>query len=283
MSFVCPGGINKNLLSLGQAAQSGMEFSFRKNSCLIKARGPQGIVSIYLEKIGNLYPVGVGMPPQPLALTTTTNAMTSTILWHHKFGHLNVPTLQRLHKENLVIGFNATLTNGDLPLCTRCLSRKQHRLSFPKFGAHRAHEVLDLIHSDLYSPMQTMSLGGARYFATFIDDFSRFTIVHFLRENHEVFSTFQNYKTYAETSIGCKIKCLRSDNGGEYLSNDFRNFCTMHGITRQNTNPYTPKQNGVAERKNFTLVESARSMVKHANLSNSFWGEAITIASYIKN
>jgi transposase InsO family protein len=79
------------------------------------------------------------------------------------------------------------------------------------------------------------------------------------------------------------IKILRSDQGGEYKSGDFNKYCKDNGIVQQFTVPHTPQQNGVAERKNRTLVECACSMMKGKNLSNAFWVEAINTAVYLKN
>ena len=80
-----------------------------------------------------------------------------------------------------------------------------------------------------------------------------------------------------------KIKILRSDNGGEYNSKEFNQYCKQHGIKRQFSAPYTPQQNGVAERMNRTLREKARSMIRAKKLANSFWGEAVRTVAYLTN
>ena len=82
---------------------------------------------------------------------------------------------------------------------------------------------------------------------------------------------------------GLKIQTLRSDNGGEYTSNEFAKFCASKGIVHQFTNPYTPEQNGVSERLNRTLIESGKSMLFHAGLPLSFWAEAVNTATYLHN
>ena len=80
-----------------------------------------------------------------------------------------------------------------------------------------------------------------------------------------------------------KIKALRADRGGEYLSDEFKSFLKKCGIQSQFTAAYSPQQNGVSERLNRTLVEAARSMLSHAGLSNAYWAEAITTATYLRN
>ena len=118
---------------------------------------------------------------------------------------------------------------------------------------------------------------------TFIDDFSRRTWVYFLKNKSEAFDQFVEFKAQAEKECGHYIKVLRSDRGGEYTSNSFVNFCRKHGIKKELTASYTPQQNGVAERKNRTIVEMARSMMKEKSLPTEFWGEVVAIAVYLIN
>ena len=119
--------------------------------------------------------------------------------------------------------------------------------------------------------MQTPSIGGSFYFLTFIDDYSRKTWVYFLKQKNEVFDLFRQFKNLVEKQSGYYIKVLRTDRGGEYISREFFNFCKDHGIHKQFTTRYTPQQNGVAERKNRTIMEMARSMLKAKHLSNEYW------------
>ena len=94
---------------------------------------------------------------------------------------------------------------------------------------------------------------------------------------------FKIFKAWAKNQTQKSIKSLRSDNGGEYISKDFKRFCEDHGISRQFTIPYTPQQNGVAERKNCTWMEAARSMLMASNLDDEFWTEAISTSCYLQN
>ncbi len=131
--------------------------------------------------------------------------------------------------------------------------------------------------------MNKPSIGGARYFATFIDDKTRYVSVCFLKTRDEIFDKFKQFKVFAETQTGMKIKSIRSDNGREYVSEKFCSFLVSNGIKRQLTVPYTPQQNGGAERANRTLVEMARSMLVHASVDEMFWAEAINTAAYLRN
>ena len=139
-------------------------------------------------------------------------------------------------------------------------------------------EYLELVHADLCGPMKTESLNGSRYFLMFTDDLTRMSWVYFLSLKSDALEMFKKFKAYVEKQSGCVIKKLRTDNGGEFCSNDFDAFCEEFGIYKQLTAPYTPEQNGVAERKNQTVVEIARSMLKAKNLPNLFWAEAVATA-----
>ena len=174
-------------------------------------------------------------------------------------------------------------TAGNLktfPKCEACLYGKQSKKKFPNNQTRKASQLLELIHSDLVGHVPN-SLGGSRYFITFIDDLSRFTSIAFLKEKSEALEQFKIFKAWAENQKS--MKSLRSDNGGEYISKDFKRFCEDHGISRQFTIPYTPEQNGVAERKNRTLMEATRSMLMASNLDAKFWTEAISTSYYLQN
>ena len=158
---------------------------------------------------------------------------------------------------------------------------KQAKQSFPTGKSKRAEAVLELIHADLCGPMRTESLAGNKYFMLLTDDFSRMSWVYFLKYKSESFDCFKKFKALVEKQSGRSIKVLRTDRGGEFLSKEFNDFCDEHGILRQLTAPYTPEQNGVAERKNRTVVEMARCMLKQKGMPDSFWAEGVATAVYI--
>ena len=128
-----------------------------------------------------------------------------------------------------------------------------------------------------------LTRGGNRYFATFIDDYSRYTYVYLMKHKDEVFDKFKLYKSIVENQKEKKIKILRSDIGGEYFPSIFTSFCEEHGIIHQNTSPYTPQQNGLAERKNRTLVDMVNSMLLSSKFPFNLWGEALLCACHVHN
>ncbi|KAL6348546.1 hypothetical protein AAG906_013166 [Vitis piasezkii] len=164
-------------------------------------------------------------------------------LWHLRYGHLNVKGLKLLSKKEMVF----VLPKIDLVnVCEGCIYGKQSKKPFPK----------------------------GRYFCC-SDDHNRMSWVYFLQSKAETFETFKKFKAFVEKQSGKCIKMLRTDRGGEFLSNDFKVFCEEEGLHRELTTPYSPEQNGVAERKNRTVVEMARNMMKAKNLSNHFWAEGV--------
>lgn len=118
---------------------------------------------------------------------------------------------------------------------------------------------------------------------TFIDDYSGFTIIRLISRKSEVEQVFKEFVNLCRTKFGRIPKAIRSDRGGEYIGKSFIDFLKSEGIENQFTAPYTPQQNGRAERKNRTLIEMARCLLIDANLPNCFWGEAVTTANYIQN
>ena len=128
-----------------------------------------------------------------------------------------------------------------------------------------------------------MSTIQDKYVLTFIDDFSRYGWVYFLKLEFEVFDHFKVFKALVENQSGRRLKILRSDNGGEYVKSEFINYCEDAGIQMQHDTPYTPQQNGVAKRKNRSLKEMATCMLESKTLPPKFWAEAINCASYIQN
>ena len=142
---------------------------------------------------------------------------------------------------------------------------------------HKAAEArnlapLELVHSDLCEMNDELTKGGRRYFMTFINDCTRFCYVYLLKTKYEVLHYFKVYKAEVQNQLEKKIKCLRSDRGGEYFSNEFSEFCAVHGIIHEMMPPYSPQSNGIAERKNHTLTDLVNAMLETAGQSKEWWG-----------
>ena len=147
----------------------------------------------------------------------------------------------------------------------------------------RATELLALVHSDVCGPMSSQARGGYEYFVTFTDVASRYGYVYLMRHKSETFEKFEEFRHEVEKQTGKSIKTLRSDHGGEYLSNEFLDYLKEYGILSQWTPPGTPQLNGVSERRNRTLLDMVRSMMSCTELPISFWGYALNSAILILN
>jgi transposase InsO family protein len=127
-----------------------------------------------------------------------------------------------------------------------CVFGKQCRHKF-KIGRHISKGILDYIHSYVWGPSPMVSFGGSSYFVTFIDDYYKKVWVYLLKRKVDAFNTFKQFRALVEKSTDSAIKCLRTDNGGEFTSVEFENYCKKDGIERHNTTFYTPRQNVVVE------------------------------------
>jgi transposase InsO family protein len=131
------------------------------------------------------------------------------------------------------------------------------------------------VHTYIVVPTTTKGLNGEKYFMLLFDECTRMTVVFFLINKSEDFENFKVYKEMVENEMDSKIKCLRSDNGGEFISKEFMDYCSRHGIKRQLSIARTPQENGVIERKNMTVQEMARTMLMDSKLTYIFWTHAI--------
>ncbi|XP_049394911.1 uncharacterized protein LOC125859256 [Solanum stenotomum] len=224
-------------------------------------------------KVGRLFPIHFSIP-RVLAFASTT---TKNEVWHKRLGHPNSIVLSHLSNSGLLGNknqFSVASFN-----CSTCKLGKSKTLSFPNFGS-RAAKCFDVIHSDVWGISPVISHAHFKYFVTFIDDYSRFTWVYFLRSKSEVFSIFKKFLAYVETQFSTCIKLLRSDSGGEYMSHEFNNFLLEKGIVSQRSCPYTQQQNGVAECKNRHLLDVTRTLLIESSVPSKYWVEALSTVVY---
>ncbi|KAE8730652.1 putative galacturonosyltransferase 6 [Hibiscus syriacus] len=267
-------GLKKNLLSYGLLDNNASKIETQKGIMKV-FRG--ALVVLKCEKIAaNLYMLK-GETLLEAEASVASCSSDSAMLWHKKLGHMSEQGMKVLVEQKLL----PSLTKVSLPLCEHCITSKQHRLKFNTSNS-RGKSVLELVHSDVWQAPVT-SLGRAKYFVSFIDDYSRRCWVYLIKKKSDVFATFKNFKARVELDSGNKIKCFRTDNGGEYTSEEFDDFCKRECIKRQFTVANTPQQNGVAERMNRTLLERTRAMLRDAGLEKSFWAEAVNTACYLVN
>lgn len=201
-------------------------------------------------------------------------------LWHKRFGHICHSNLERLIHENMVEGIG-TIKANKVEFCESCTNGKMSRRSFGT--RNKARRILEIVHSDVVGPISPASYNNERFFVTFIDDYSNFVYVYPIECKSDVFECFKGYCELVQAKFNCKISTLRCDNGGEYLSKEFTGFCRRNGTFIDYSVPYTPEQNGKAERFNRSLLDKARTMVLDANMPRELWNEAIRTSAYLQN
>lgn len=269
--------IKRKLLSLHAMAGKVSEIRFNNQSFMVV----DGEKVYYIgHKEGRLYKLNA--QPTYEANFGYAEKGDSVKLWHYRLGHLGYDNMKKLQDKSMVDGLQFDTKKTVDRSCEGCAKGRQHRQSFPEGGEHK-YEVLELIHSDVCGPMHVDSVGGSRYFVTFIDDCSRYTTIYFIKKKDQVLQKFKEYVAAVENQHGKKVKVLRSDNGGEYVSAVFAEYCISRGIKQEFSVPRTPEQNGISERMNRTIMEMTRSMLHQAELALKLWAEAANTAVYIRN
>ncbi|SCZ92395.1 BZ3501_MvSof-1269-A2-R1_Chr2-1g04372 [Microbotryum saponariae] len=220
---------------------------------------------------------------QHLALLSRSQSSVPLLTLHRCLGHLAPSSIQKMVAAGLLEGLRAGYSDEEVEkfVCNACLSAKGHRLPFPDSDSHSS-ERLGLVHSDVLS-FPERSLTGKRYLVTFLDDYSRKLWAYAIGHKSEVFGIFKTWLAEVELETGATLKVLRTDNGGEYCSRAFTEFCKTRGTRRQYSIPRTPQQNGRAERVNRSIVEGVLALLVDAHLPKTFWEEAAAYFVYCKN
>ncbi|GJX28102.1 ribonuclease H-like domain-containing protein [Tanacetum coccineum] len=204
------------------------------------------------------------------------------ILWHRRLGHVNFKNINKLVKSNLVRGLPSKTFKHDHS-CLACKKGKQHKASCKKLEEKTVRDPLELLHMDLFGPVSVASLNKKKYCLVVTDDCSRFSWVFFLVYKDETYDILHDLIVGLENKLRRKVKTIRCDHGTEFKNKLMNEFCAKKGIQREYSIARTPQQNGVAERKNRTLIEAARTMLADSLLPIQFWAEAVHTACYVLN
>ena len=292
------------LLSVSTMAKRGIRSQFDEHEAALIQRSDLSVLATATQRNG-LYTLDVAEPQTRPAPSDPHKALAASLdTWHQRLAHVNAAGIKSMVDRKVVKGI--TLGNSSTGhVCEGCVLGKAHRAAIPKARSSYSSYPLQLVHSDVLGPVEVPSLGGARYFVSFIDDFSKWATVYTMTHKSKVIDCFKHFKALAEKHTAKRLEslhvhefhgsgsvraddasllqALRSDNGGEYLSNDFRSFLADNGIRHQLTVAYTPQQNGVAERMNRTLLNLVRSMLHHKSMPKHFWAESLSTATYVLN
>lgn len=258
--------IRRNLISVSAMDRAGLKVVFHKGQVKILNENENLIAQGKLNEIG-LYE----LLPRYYSEANVTIGVDINLM-HKRLGHPNFESL-KLYNEVM----------GQGKPCEPCLLSKSTVLPFANERI-KAIDILEVIHIDLCEP-DKKGLENESYFMPIVDEFTDYTeVVCFkTKESHGIVQAIDEYVTRMERQTGQKVKKIKCDGGKEFINNEFLEWCRSRGIIIDQSNPYTPQQNGTAERKNRTLVETAKTLLNTANLPKMFWPDAITTAAYLRN
>ncbi|CAN6687056.1 unnamed protein product [Malus baccata var. baccata] len=244
--------------------------------CLLQDIQTKEIIGRGTKREGLYYVDDVVPGRAHLVHSSRNRNLQKVLLLHRRLGHASFGYL-----KHIVPDLFSGIEDSELK-CEVCILAKSHRASFPP-SMNRRSSPFALVHSDVWGPSPVSTTSGIRWFVTFVDDCTRMTWLYMLKNKSEVCDVFRLFQQMVKTQYSIDIKVLRSDNGGEYIASELSRFLQDRGIIHQTTCPHTPQQNGVAERKNRHILETARALLIGASVPKRFWPEAVTYAVYVIN
>ncbi|KAJ9554117.1 hypothetical protein OSB04_018162 [Centaurea solstitialis] len=272
-------GLMHNLLSISQLCDKNHKVSFSKKKCKVKNRRKEVILTGVRQ--ADIYIINMNTSTDNFCFVSRASTDTNW-LWHKRLSHLNFKTLNQLCINNLVVGL-PDFRYTKVSLCSACEKGKQTRASFKSKQISSISSPLQLLHMDLFGPVNVQSIGGKKYTLVIVDEYSRYTWVFFLRSKSDAPEEIILFVRKMEKLNNLSVRSIRSDHGTEFKNSTLETFFDMKGISENFSSVRTPQQNGVAERRNRTLIEAARSMLSEANLATQFWAEAVNTACYTQN
>nr|GEY07757.1 putative ribonuclease H-like domain-containing protein [Tanacetum cinerariifolium] len=222
-------------------------------------------------------------PEQHINCLLAKASLEESTKWHRRMAHMNFKTINKLAKNGLVEGLPLKLFTNEHN-CVACNKGKQHQASYKAiFDVWTIFEPLKLLHMDRFGPTSIRSIDQTYYSLVVTNDFSRFSWTFFLGTKDETFYILMDFSALIENQLNKKVKAIRCDNGTKFQNAKLIDLYGEKEIKRDYSNARTPQQNRVAERKNRTLIEAARSMLADSKLPTMFWTEAVSTACYVLN
>ncbi|CAI7805568.1 unnamed protein product [Closterium sp. NIES-53] len=280
-------GVQANLLSAGQQKESGVQLKGDGDEMLlITATGGVLGRARYTKRVlcTDLRPFSMrSQSTEVVALCTIVSATKSTPdRLHARLAHVSVDTIKSSAQHEVATGLDITSSIGTDPPCVSCIGGKLAEHTFPDKGSN-AEEALAVVHIDLCGPFRVAAKDGSLYFLLLKDRHTRFVWVMPVAKKSDVLQEFQKWLVLVERQTKKSVLALHSDRGGEFLRKDFTDFVICKGIVHDLTCPYTPQQNGMAEREMRTAVESVRTMLLHMGVQHHWWHLALRQAVWVRN
>ncbi|GJS51645.1 putative ribonuclease H-like domain-containing protein [Tanacetum coccineum] len=277
-----------NLLSVSQICDKKHNVLFTDKECLILSPKfkfvDEDLVILRAPRKNDVYSLDLKniIPSGGITCLVAKATEDEAVLWHRRLGHVNFKNINKLVKGNLVRGLPSKTFKLDHS-CVACRKGKQHRASCKKIEERTVREPLELLHMDLFGPVSVESVNRKKYCLVVTDDCSKFSWVFFLAYKDKTYDMLHDLIVGLENKLRHKVKTIRCDHGTEFKNQLMNEFCAKKGIKREYSIARTPQQNGVAERKNRTLIEAARTMLADSLLPIQFWAEAVNTACYVLN
>ncbi|GKC72788.1 putative ribonuclease H-like domain-containing protein [Tanacetum coccineum] len=277
-----------NLFSVSQMCDKKNSVLFTDTECVVLSPDfkltDESHVLLKVPRKDNMYSVDLKnvVPQGGLTCLFAKATLDESKLWHNRLGHVNFKTMNKLVKGNLVRGLPSKLFKIN-QTCVACQKGKQHRASCKTKTVSSISQPLQMLHMDLFGLTFVKSLMKKMYCLVITDDFNRFSWVFFLASKDETSEILKTFITCIENLTDLWVKVIKYDNGTEFKNMVMNQFCEMKGIKREFSVARTLQKNGVAERKNLTLIEAARTMLADSKLQTTFWAEAVNTACYVQN
>ncbi|KAG9454283.1 hypothetical protein H6P81_007187 [Aristolochia fimbriata] len=270
--------LSLNLISGGQLCDLGFHVLFTSFGCQVQDPTSVKVLGTG-RKVGKLFEIEAldTLPNPHLRYSFVASSDSEFALWHSRLGHVSSYTLLKLVSNGILGSVSSAPLN-----CISCKLGKHTALLYNSSDL-RDSAPFDLIHSDVWGPAPISTMGGSAYYVVFIDDFSRFVWVYLLQCHSAFYTAYVEFSTMVHTQFSKSIKIFLSDSGGEYASHQFRALLKNHGTQHQLSCPYTPQQNGVAERKHRHILDTTRALLLSSLVPCVFWGESILTSVYIIN
>jgi transposase InsO family protein len=275
----------ENLLSVSGAVADGLTFSNNTHGEITQMCCGKSLFNTPVKKERGLYFVYSHRSPIDLnPHASHAHKCAEYDLWHQRLGHPGSKNLERLQTEDMVKGISTSLSpcQSGHSLCDVCVRGKQTRESYQR-SPESASERLHLIHLDVVGELPPPGADGERYMLTVLDDFSRCGDSMALSSKSQVGGSVKTIILYLENQTGHNVKVVRSDRGSEFVNADLLEFFNSKGIRHETSAPYTPQQNGRAERFNRSLKRKVRILLLQAEAPQSMWADALPTAVRLLN
>ena len=275
-------GLQHYIISISQFCDKGYGVLFDKEKFHILHK-KNGFPALQGVRKGNLFVVDLQFGSKDEVNCFYTKASSDVSwLWHKRLSHLNFKTMNSLVKRELGRGLTQ-MEFAQEGLCEACQKGKSKKASHKSTDTSAITEPFQLLHMDLFCPVNVMSMSKKRYALVIVDDYSKYTCILFLHSKDETSQMVIGHLKLIELDSKFSVRAIRSDNGTEFKNALLNEFCADKGISRQYSAPRTPQQNGVVERKNRTLIEAARIMLSESKLPMYLWAEVVNTTCYTQN